>query len=1368
MRRFRVGLLAAVLPPLLILPAIGSGDDTEVFFARAAGEIRPPNVLFMFDISGSMDEYDGTPYQRMTRLKQAMIEILENTDGVNVGIGSFGGYVKGGAILQPAVDPDEDVCEDFDCDEVSIRVPVGSPNDDVSEASDGDVHVHGTELNIGSSNDEKIGLRFVDVDIPRGAVIRHAALEFIPYESSWGESTLNVRAEASGHAPAFVDATGNVGNRTLTAASAVWESEDWSEPHQERTSDLAPIVQELVDRGDWCGGNAMAFVIERAGAWSDPLQTRSRDLGQWNAPVLQVSYDPSDVEPGDSCRAHRVTASVQSADDDAEELVSDGTVDTGTILLEPTRDGAAREIGLRFTDVDVPRGASIASAYLELSSAGSVGAGADIEIRVQPTADAPAFDASSAADVTSRTAGASAVRWKAPEALAGERVTSDDLGALVRNVTDGGDWDAGDALVLTLRQSAGTGERRYLSFDGDASSAPRLRVSYRLEGSAHDLTATPLRTVRDDLIDEVLAFRPYGGTPLVDAYHESALYLLGEEVDHGRRRGTQTWDDRYFRISAPATYTGGSLYTPPGCSTVDPNAVACTNEEITGDARYVAPDIGSCQANQIVLLSDGQATHGQSQASVRALTGASACAGRSNSFEDCGVELAEWLEAGDDDADRPSVVTHTVGFNFTSDFLRDLASAGGGNFHEADSASELAGVFRNIVREAADVDTTFVAPGATVSQFNRLQNRDDVYFAMFRPSLRTRWDGNLKRYALSGDPGSGETVFVDALGLPILDEASGGVRDGAKSYWTDGAADGPSVAAGGAANELSLPRKILTYVGEPSGPTALVDLDESNASIDAAALGIDAADTDHRAALLEWARGVDVLDADGDGDVTEIRRQMGDPMHSTPFILNYASDDPEGKSLVFVGTNEGYLHAIDTSDGSEVFGFVPGELLPNLDRFYRDEVRVDRLYGLDGPVGGTFADTNGNGVVDPGEQALVWFGMRRGGRNYYALDVSDPDAPSLAWVIRGGTGNFAELGQSWSRPVLTRMPDGGALHDVLVFGGGYDQVNDTRDERVTGRNGAEDRPDQTGRAIYFVDVWSGAYRARIDSAEMSDMTFSIPSDVNVVDIDVDGVADMLWVGDMGGQLWRFDIDRTATGALATAITGAVVGDLGADGIEDNRRFFYPPDISLIKDEAGGIFMNVGIGSGWRSHPLDEEVEDRFYVLRVADFRGPPRDADGEVAYSRLDEDDLYDATDGSTQEDDSGKSASGWYLTFAEEGEKVLGSALTIDSRILFTSYIPDTGDADECTASAGGGQIYALDALDGGPSLDLNDSGGELTLGDRFVRLKTPGIAPEVSAFVVGDGGVGKGTEVLSAVGTTIVPSDRPPLFERTYWSEQ
>ena len=1561
-RAFLAACGAAFAAALSLGAPLAAADDTEVFFARPAENgSRDANVLFMFDISGSMSGRDGTPYRRITRLKQAMLNLLDRTEGVNVGIGAFNGGLQGGAILYPASDLDADACPDGACGTIRVAVPVREPADDAEQTPGGSVHLYQSNLDlvqpepaskvtrsfalgtgaddavelpngtvdlarqelsffhasghsaptevgvrfpnvdipkgarvlaatirfraranaargvqaaeiridkqtdppafgsapglgvshrdpappvvewpdipsrgagvavdtpdlsalvnervgdkkwksgqalaflfeIGGSNitsawfrrgfqsfetgepatlevryttdpprTNKVGLRFAGLEVPQGATVTDASLEFTSLRSDSAETKLEVRAEKSGHARPFRDVANDVGGRDWTSDEE-WEVDPWPESGtQYRSSDLSKLVQKVVDRSDWCGGNALALMIEGEGL----RLAESRDRGAWSAPVLRVGYEADSVDFSDTCLSRTVTVRVEDGADDATEALDTDTVELDAGELSTGTAGAERLVALRFDSLELPPGASVAGARLALTAAGGTAGEADLEIRGEVSGYAAPFVPGPGGDVDRRTLSASAATWRRVEGThAGDRIESPDLGDVLRDVTGAPGWENGDPVVLVLRHAGGPGRRAFESADGGGAAA--LTVSYRLTGAELRGVPVPLRTARDEIRDRVLEFRPQSGTPLIDAYYEGASYLLGKPVKWGLTRGYGTSYERNYRVSHPDSYTGGIVFTPPGCTEVDPNSAACAAERIVddptepGEPTYVAPVAGACQVNQLVLLTDGAATANSSKDLIKGRTGASECADRPNGAAECAVELAGWMNEPPATAGIERVLTHTVGFNLAGDaqstqFLKDLAAAGGGGFHEASSAGQLADVFNTIVDEAAEIDTGFTAAAATVDRFNRTANREDVYYAMFRPETSARWSGNLKRYRLGTDAGTGESTVVDRTSRSIF-AAGGGISPTAASFWgTD--VDGADVSRGGAANAFAGSRTVRTFTYDGAGtPGPLVDLAEGEPSLTPALLGVPGADPAYVEDLLKWSRGVDVLDHDGDGDRAELRREMGDPMHSTPFLLDYGLA-PTTSSLAFVATNEGYLHAIDAETGAERWSIVPGDLLANLHRFFDDEPGLDRPYGLDGEIVGWVEDDNGNLAVDGAERAYVVVGMRRGGRNYYAFDVTDPDAPSLAWVIRGGTGDFAKLGQSWSRPARTRLVVNGSPKEVLVFGGGYETAHDTLEERVQTNTGI-------GQALYVVDAATGARVAEFDATDFSDLDYAIPADLNVIDVDLDGFADLAFVGDMGGQLWRFDFDRAAPAAERVdgiGVTGGVVADFNGGARLGNRRFYHAPDVALMAD-GDERFLTVAIGSGWRAHPLDTGVQDRFYLLRDSHVYGPPRDADGDVEYVALDEGDLYDATDATTEDDASGRSGTGWYVDMERDGEKVLGRSLTLNGQVFFTSYVPDAENVDECSVSVGGGRLYALDVLTAAPVLDLDDpeaagedDAAELSLADRSGALDTPGIPTPVTVLTgaTGDSSVLTGDGEADEV-------DFGDALRPTYWAEQ
>ena len=1555
--------LSAALLTLSLLPVLSSAHDTEIYFAETLdASDAESSVLFMFDTSGSMTSWDGTGYSRMSRLKQAMNDVVDSADNVNIGIGAFNGQVKGGSILLPAINLDEELCSGAVCDDLVVRAEIRNGSDDAQEQPSGDVSLDNPNLSIdyglassdvvsnvyyvnapeddvvesvsggmdlGSTdlsmffNDDVlssaygenavgirfpgvnipagatlleatlylgtradgdfgdvsavisldsrssapafadvagqrvldrplhpvqvpwsnipatnmdwysvaspsliglidetinavgwngtgdlafviqpdalhtpdidnrrafssyefgyspelvikytteapdntlIGLRFSDLNVPQGATIERAVLKLTPNGGGSSPTQVRVVGEATDNAVTFLPGNSSLSNRINsssqhTAADVTWDIERWNMNSVYWDSiDISAVLNEITQRPGWCAGNSVALYLEGMG----DRRFVSFDRDPWFAPALEVTYDPSSVDFSDTCLRQRTAAVVSGGSNDLIESVVDGSIDAAANMLR-TSDGIDEQsIGLRFQSIDVPANATISSAYLQLTSAGFETGDVHLAIDIQASASAAQFSATDNS-LSSRTYSGSPVAWNnVPETPAGSSSRSPDLTSLIQGMVNRGGWVSGNSALIKMDVATGsTGQRMFVSGDAAGSGGARLIVQYQQTGSDLNGSPAPLVTGREEIKRQIMGLHANGGTPLVDMLYEAGQYMRGGDVSFGKLRGSQRSADRIHSVSSARSYTGGTLYRPPGCLESDLNDIACISEEIQGNPVYNMPDVSECTANQIVFLSDGAATSNNAVSNIQSLAGKSSCEARENDSETCGVELAKWLFETDHDSNldgTQGIVTHSVGFNFSSPFLKDVAAAGGGNFYTADSASDLTQAFNNIIQTAISLDSGFVAPSASISQTNRLVYSNDIYYGSFRPDTTTKWDGNLKKYQLAANTTTGKVEILDALMQPAFDATTGALKPSSKSFWSS-AADGDSISKGGAASKLALSRSLYTSMpNATNGKIELFDFHESNAAITEDMLGISGAEAEYRTSLLQWARGVDVKDYDNDGDTLEVRAQMGDPLHSTQYVLNYKESDTQNKTLIFMGTNEGFVHAIDTESGVEEFAFIPEELLSNLDYFFKDEsVEHDqRPYGLDGEITGWHDDTNENGLVDNDETATIYIGMRRGGSNYYAIDVSDPAAPQFKWMIEGGSGDFAELGQTWSRPVKSRVKYGGAVKDVLIFAGGYDTDKDAQ----TVRN-----PDSHGAAIFMVDATTGAYLTSRDELDFSDMVYSIPSDIRVINIDSDGLADMLFVGDTGGQLWRFDIDNSANNDSGF-LRGGVIADLGNLGQANNRRFFYEPDVSLIRDSAGSSYLNVAIGSGFRAHPNDLNVTDRFYSIRQNSIFGPPRDTSGDVSYSaaKVSESDLLDVSTQSGKGDTSGKLASGWYFNMPDTGEKVLSSSLTVDNIINFTTYVPPVSQVSACSVSIGSGRVYSVDVFYGDPVDATNAADGSVDNTDRYVILATPGIPPRVSGLITEANPNG----ITELVGLEVIDdggSGQP--FERTFWAE-
>jgi type IV pilus assembly protein PilY1 len=367
--------------------------------------------------------------------------------------------------------------------------------------------------------------------------------------------------------------------------------------------------------------------------------------------------------------------------------------------------------------------------------------------------------------------------------------------------------------------------------------------------------------------------------------------------------------------------------------------------------------------------------------------------------------------------------------------------------------------------------------------------------------------------------------------------------------------------------------------------------------------------------------------------------------------------------------------------------------------------------------------------------------MRRGGSDYYGLDVTDRNAPTLLWHIgpnEAGSKRLTNAGQSWSTPAVARVNITGAtqntLQQVLVFGGGYDTVQDNGGYTV----------DSAGNQVFMVDAISGdvlwyAGPASDGGADLghASMTHGIPGDVRVFDLTGDGFADRMYAADMGGRVWRFDIHNGQ--ARDELVTGGVFASLGNAHLATHpdattRRFYNAPDVAFLS--AGGkTWLNIALGSGYRGHPLSTATDDRFYSLRdyLPFARLTQAQYDAATVITEADTN-LIDITDDITPTIPAG--VTGWRLDLRRAGagftgEKNLSEARTIESMIQFTTYEPNddsTPSSNSCAPGVGTNRLYTISAFTGAPVFDRESPEDPPdSTDDRETELSQGGIAPEV-----------------------------------------
>ncbi|WP_371195806.1 PilC/PilY family type IV pilus protein [Glaciecola sp. SC05] len=1320
-KKFGVATSAFLLSFMVSFSAFG--DDLEIYLGTNNSQFTyKPNVLFIMDTSGSMSAKDGTQFSRMQRVQQALNQALSDATNINAGLMRFSD--NGGPILYPVTDIDKPLPPE-------IILNTQSSRDDAYEI-DNNVNLSTNELILTQGTKTvSTGLRFADVNIPQGAIITKAVLRLTSSMMNTSNSVLTIRGESTGDGSEFGNSWKNISQRTPTAEELVWDQNN-AFPLDDDTilsPDFSNVLQEIVDHGDWCGGNAVNLLIEgKSNSGSSSRRAYSNDMGDSRAPQLIITYDESNAT---GCIAGSQTFQVLAQTDNAEE---DNNGRYNTLNQLNFQNNSNNYIGLRFQSLNIPKGATIKNAWLEFTAATSRGNNnSKMTIHGVAEPNPPQFDSQATDALKNKPKTAASVSWNNIGYWSREsRYNSPDIKGIIEEIVNLPGWQPRNSIMFSISNFQNSNSIAAYSHQGKPSAAPRLFVEF--EGNASPGNSS---TVRDYLISRVNELSTSGFTPIVDTLYEAARYYGGMSVDYGLKRGESNVSSsvrRSTRVSHRESYVGIDANRPAGCTDLDLSSGNCINEFIPAGATYISPVQNlQCQVNNhIVLLSDGQANNNHSVGKIQALLGKN-CQNDS-SGDKCGIDLVTNLKDPTTSVIGPRVKTHTIGFAANStanNFLNQLATNGGGDFYTADNSADLLAAFKTILSSVQDVNTTFVSPGVAVNQLNRLTHRDELYFALFRPEEGTLWPGNLKKYKISGD------TVLDSRGFPAVDSSTGFFDTNAKSYWSLNI-DGNDVRKGGAISKLDLVRNIYTFGANPGSiMVAGNKFEEGNSAITESDLAltqvVDPAQT--RENVLKWARGVDLFDADGDGSTTDINYMMGDPIHSQPVIVNYTATDSE----VFVATNQGFLHSFDATTGEENFAIIPRDLLANLHEFYQNNSSFNHVYGLDGDM--VYREANG--------KRYLYIGMRRGGNNYYVLDITTRNNPKLVFQIDGGNGDFSNLGQTWSRPIITKINVGGTEKDVMIIGGGYDENQDGKKSRS---------PDIVGNSVYIIDANNGnlLWEASRTNADLNlpEMEYSIPARISVIDRNNDGLADHMYVADMGGQLFRLDIYNG--NPTSTLVKGKLMAKLGGAAESENRRFYYGPDVSevVMGDEH---YYAVAIGSGFRAGPLNTTINDNFYMIK--DKGVFERNANNEYKHpaTPFELNNLYDATDhlltsaDQTQRDlatQTFANKDGWYIRLTTGGEKVLAAPLILDYQVFFTTYVPASSSLSLCAPPTGNSRAYLVNLFNGNSVTDLNQNNTREN-DDRFAELSQTGIAPDTKILIedISKPVVCLGAECVSAV---------------------
>jgi type IV pilus assembly protein PilY1 len=252
------------------------------------------------------------------------------------------------------------------------------------------------------------------------------------------------------------------------------------------------------------------------------------------------------------------------------------------------------------------------------------------------------------------------------------------------------------------------------------------------------------------------------------------------------------------------------------------------------------------------------------------------------------------------------------------------------------------------------------------------------------------------------------------------------------------------------------------------------------------------------------------------------------------------------------------------------------------------------------------------------------------------------------------------------------------------------------------------------------------------------MNFSIPSAPTAVDLNADGYIDKVYVGDVGGQLWKFDVNPTGGATLSGGMINNWTGKRlfvaassqtnppAAGEFYPTQAIHFPPALAYDANSNLWVFF----GTGDRFHP-NNSSSNRFYGIK---------ENTNMTNGSPLTQSSLTNLSSG------SGTVTQGWYVALASN-EKVLASSDVFNSVVLFTTFTPVS--AAVCGTGGGNAKLYSINMTTGDAALDLVN-GTVLTPGQSALTAGNRSIGTGIPSKPIVTMGSGNKVTPIIITGTT------------------
>lgn len=722
-----------------------------------------------------------------------------------------------------------------------------------------------------------------------------------------------------------------------------------------------------------------------------------------------------------------------------------------------------------------------------------------------------------------------------------------------------------------------------------------------------------------------------------------------------------------------------------------------------GNAEYPLPE--SCGVNSLIWLTDGMPSVDKE---------GNALGEDTDTALNEAIAAAEELHSADVDA-------YVVGFamppTVDPNSLERLASAGGTDRaylaqqpQELDAALER--IFDNIISSNRETATAV----AVASSF--LQDGSRAYLSAFRSE---DWSGELQSYALNLDASYGELIW----------DAEAKLRS-------------------------TNPDNRNLFSASDGSPISLVFDNLSRAQQDALNRDWQGQKDYLGSARIDWLRGSD-HDRLRDRSHPDGRRLLGDIVHSTPVIstqryqgysslpgdeggsyLAFIKSLSERQDALYVGANDGMLHAFSAEDGEELFAYMPSELLAP--ERSGGPARISSLMEPDYShrffVNGEA--TIGDAYLNNSWRTIALGSMGAGGRTVFALDVTDPksfEEEDILWEF-----THDDLGRGVSRPSIARLSDGTW---AAIFGNGYNAG------------------DRTAK-LFIVDLETGELIRLIETGEAGSDGLATPTVTDWPGLDLN--ASRAYAGDLQGNMWRFDLssedpDNWSADKLFQAVRNGTPQPITARPLlapnpEGEQGeivvMFGTGSYFRVEDAVGGSASQVQSLYAIHDDGIGQIVRDRSRLQeQTIEWEGSVSvtlDGDGTQSYNAREV--SRNSTDG----------YQGWYLDLVystPEGERVISTPTLSDSgkKVRFASMVPND---DPCLPGREG-WLTALnisvspEGENRAPVFDLNRDG---YVDDRDIPVKGDNVIG-IDAVAWGDGT--QAPSVSNAEGQQSILSNAP-----------